>query len=222
MDRFLIKKRKLSEEMSGPNTSSQSVNVKELSGPSSNPRNVEVSAGNNIDVRSKNRFRQYHENYLSFGFTSTGGEMSIPQCLICGEKLSNEAMVPSKLKRHLLTKHGFAAEKPLDYFKRLASNHNSQASKFIKQSTVSDKAQEASYAVAKLIAKKMKSHTIAESTILPACCEIVKIMFGEDFENEVKKIPLSNNTVRRRIEDMSKDVESQVNEKLKVAELFSL
>lgn len=76
------------------------------------------------------------------------------RCLVCGEKLSNEAMVPSKLKRHLITKHSFAAEKPIDYFKRLASNQNSQSSKFTKQSTISEKAQEASYAVAELIAKK--------------------------------------------------------------------
>ncbi|KAL4153935.1 hypothetical protein QTP88_001768 [Uroleucon formosanum] len=61
-----------------------------------------------------------------------------------------------------------------------------------------------------------------ESTILPECYEIVKILFGEDFEKEVRKIPLSNNTVQRRIEDMSKDVEFHVNKKLKAAELFAL
>jgi len=221
MDRFLIKKRKLSEELPDPYYAHR-VDVEELPGPSFNPPNVEVSASKNANVRSKNIIRQYHESYLSFGFTSSGGEMPIPQCLMCSEKLSNESIVPIKLKRHLLTKHGFASEKPLDFFKRLASDQNRQASKFIKHSTVSDKAQEASYAVAELIAKKMKSHTTAESTILPACCEIVKILFGEDFEKEVRKIPLSNNTVQRRIEDMSKDVEFHVNEKLKAAELFAL
>ncbi len=29
--------------------------------------------------------RQYHENYLSFGFTSSGGEQPKPRCLICGK-----------------------------------------------------------------------------------------------------------------------------------------
>ncbi|KAF0749677.1 zinc finger BED domain-containing protein 5-like [Aphis craccivora] len=191
MDRFLIKKRKLSEELPDP-YNAHGVDVEELPGPSFNLPNVEW----------------WRNPYTS--------------CLMCSEKLSNESMVPSKLKRLLFTKHGFASEKPLDFFKRLASDQNRQASKFIKHSTVSDKVQEASYAVAELIAKKMKSHTTAESTILPACCEIVKILFGEDFEKEVRKIPLSNNTVQRRIEDMSKDVEFHVNEKLKAAELFAL
>jgi hypothetical protein len=36
------------------------------------------------------------------------------------------------------------------------------------------KAQEASYLVAEFIAQKMKSHTIAESPIMPACKIIVK------------------------------------------------
>lgn len=131
-------------------------------------------------------------------------------------------MVPNKLKRHLLTKHAFAAEKPVEYFKRLLSNQSTEASIFTKLSSVSEKAQEASYTVAELVAQKMKSHTKAESIILPACCEIVKIMFGEECEKEVRKIPLSNNTISRRIEDMSKDVEIQVNEKLKAVDFFAL
>jgi hypothetical protein len=50
------------------------------------------------------------------------------------------------------------------------------------------KAQEASYAVAKIVSKRMKSHTIAESVILPACCKIVNIMSGEEYEKEMLKI----------------------------------
>ncbi len=45
---------------------------------------------------------------------------------------------------------------------------------FLKKVTISDKAQEASYLVAELVAKKMKSHTILESPIMPACKIIVR------------------------------------------------
>lgn len=71
MHRFLIRKPKLSDELPCPNTSDHSINVKELLGPSSNTHSIDVNVEKNIDVRSKNKFRQYHESYLSFGLTST-------------------------------------------------------------------------------------------------------------------------------------------------------
>lgn len=221
MDRFLIKKNDLTSSCtsSSEHTGNTNVSAKKTV-VDKRPMKRKQSDINYCSDSGK--FRQYHDSYLSFGFTSSGGEQPKPSCLICSEQLSNEAMVPSKLKRHLLTKHAFAAEKPVEYFKRLLSNQSTQASIFTKLSSVSEKAQEASYTVAELVAQKMKSHTTAESIILPACCEIVKIMFGEECEKEVRKIPLSNNTISRRIEDMSKDVEIQVNEKLKAVDFFSL
>ena len=64
----------------------------------------------------------------------------------------------------------------------------------------------------------MKAHTIAESLILPACQAMVKTMFGDEAEEEIKKIPLSDNTISRRISDMSEDIEANVIEKLKCSQ----
>ena len=46
--------------------------------------------------------RKYDKNYIFFGFTFTGDVTNpVPLCVVCNERLSNSAMVSSKLKRHL-------------------------------------------------------------------------------------------------------------------------
>ena len=64
--------------------------------------------------------------------------------------------------------------------------------------------------MAELIAQETKPHTIAEKLIQPACSLIVKTLFGNDAEREVMEIPLSNNTIRRRIVDMPANIEKCV------------
>ena len=73
--------------------------------------------------------------------------------------------------------------------------------------TVSERAQFASIEVAETIAMKSKSHTLAESVILPTCKKMVKSMLGETTEKEITKIPLSNDTIHRRIVDLSENIE---------------
>ncbi|KAJ8883645.1 hypothetical protein PR048_015498 [Dryococelus australis] len=57
---------------------------------------------------------------------------------------------------------------------------------------------------------------MAESAILQTCCEIVKIMFGEEFKKQVLKILMSNNTFCGHITDISDDFGSQIIELLEV------
>ncbi|KAL7640530.1 UNVERIFIED_CONTAM: hypothetical protein RMT77_008805 [Armadillidium vulgare] len=44
---------------------------------------------------------------------------------------------------------------------------------------------------------------------------MVKSMLGENDEKELNKIPLSNDTIRRRILDLSENIEENVQKKLK-------
>ena len=73
----------------------------------------------------------------------------------------------------------------------------------------SEKAQEASYLVAQIIAKNKEPHTTSEITILQSCCVIVRTMFGPELE-KLKKIPLADNTIGRCIEHMSEDIKQQM------------
>ncbi|GFX45676.1 SCAN domain-containing protein 3 [Trichonephila clavipes] len=70
-------------------------------------------------------------------------------------------------------------------------------------------------------ARCKKPHTIAEELILRAAIEIVETMFGDNFAKELQSIPLSNDTVSRRIDDIAEDVEQQLFGKLR-DKLFSI
>lgn len=110
-------------------------------------------------------------NYLSMGFTCSGSEEEQkPQCMICFEVLSNEALKPSKLKSHLETKHKEHVTKTIDFFKNkeYELRKNMKCIKKSLTSYSSENAVKASFAVSLLIGKSGKPHTIAEDLILPA------------------------------------------------------
>ncbi|GFT70760.1 zinc finger BED domain-containing protein 5 [Nephila pilipes] len=143
--------------------------------------------------------RKYDEDHIKYGFSWCGDETAPrPQCIICGDQLSNESMVPSKLKRHLYSSHPSCANKDKQYFKRCLEQNKKQK-KFMKSAViVSEKALEASYHIAKLIARQKKPHTVGETLIKPACMEIVRLMLGPNKVKEVNKVSLSADTVKRQ------------------------
>ena len=187
-------------------------------------RKSEDGEKNNSATSSKKPkvHRLYSIDYLKLGFHWTGdSQIPSPLCIVCGQTLSNEGMVPSKMKRHLTTNHPNLVSKNVDYFQRLLESNTRQSEQFKKVVSVSEKAQLASYEVAEIIALKSKSHVLAESVILPACKRMVKLMLGDKAEQEISKIPLSNNTIQRRILDLSDNIEENVISKFQNS-LFAL
>jgi tetrahydromethanopterin S-methyltransferase subunit F len=87
--------------------------------------------------------------------------------------------------------------------------------------TTSTKALLASFKVSYLISKTKKPHTIGE-TLLPAAMKMCEIMHGEKYGEALKTIPLSNNTVMRRIESVSEDIKEQLLTRFKCSPIFAL
>ncbi|XP_065674035.1 zinc finger BED domain-containing protein 5-like [Hydra vulgaris] len=154
---------------------------------------------------SKKKIRQYSEEYLKFGFIPAVHDARLPFCLLCQQRLNNKSMKPGRLEAHLKKNYEKRAT-----LKSLFTAHNVNINRTL----------EASYQISLLIAKSGKNHIIREQLIKPSISTFVKTVFGKD-DQDVKTMPLSNNTVSRRIDEMSKDVEIQLIKKLKTR-LFSV
>ena len=108
-----------------------------------------------------------------------------------------------KLLRHVETKHPKLKHKPLDFFKKLLANLKTGQIVLQRYTNVNKKSLYVSYLISLRIAKAGKPHTIGETLVLPAIKDTVKVFFGDKSEKEIELIPISNNTVTRRIDEMS-------------------
>ncbi|KAJ4930434.1 hypothetical protein JOQ06_019436 [Pogonophryne albipinna] len=148
-----------------------------------------------------------------------GTDKTCPECVICREKLANESMKPSKMKRHQQTMHPETVGRDRDFF--IKKQHLAKANKpmdirtaFVRAGSDAQKATESSFECALLIAKAKKPHNIGEQLIKPACIKMVEKLRGLQVAEKLKTVPLSNNTVKDIIDKMASNCELQLLEKL--------
>jgi len=61
--------------------------------------------------------RLYNYDYIKYGFSVIEKNGShLPQYVICHIVLSNDAMRPRRLERHLITNHPSLKDKPINFF----------------------------------------------------------------------------------------------------------
>ena len=138
--------------------------------------------------------------------------------------LSNESLKENKLKRHLHACHPNLKEKNLRVFQRKKNAlkkqrlHNTTENESILSQK---KAIAAFYTVPYLIEKSKAVYSIGKALIKQAALAMVKAMCGEEASKKLTAVPLSNNTVQRRIVELSNDVKDQIDIKLKESKFFS-
>lgn len=81
---------------------------------------------------------------------------------------------------------------------------------------------QASYQVALLVAKAKKPYTIAEELIAPAAAVLAETMVDKKAADAIRSVPLSNDTICRRVDEMAGDTVQQVTDKLKRAGSFAV
>ncbi|KAL4153303.1 hypothetical protein QTP88_001154 [Uroleucon formosanum] len=176
-------------------------------------------------VRGIQANRKYDDSYLQFGFVvKFGSENStpLPQCVICQETLSNQSMKPSLLKRHQLSKHPETENKPIEFFQRKLTAFRKESKCMSSFTNFNENIVKASYLASLIIAKNGKPHTIGETLVLPAAKEIVRCVLGDKAVKEIEKVSLSNDTVKRRIDDMSSNIKNKLLLYLKDCNFFAL
>lgn len=171
-----------------------------------------------MSTPAKKKVRKYLVDYLKFGFVAYPADERLALCLLCEHTLCNESMKPAKLEAHLKTKHGEHAKENLAYFQRLKTKSEQRKQKtittmFRAQTSRNDSGLVASYELSLLVAKTGSAHTVGEDLLKPALTIFSKTVLQRN-DDPVSVIPLSNDTVRRRIDEMASDVESQLVNKL--------
>ena len=172
--------------------------------------------------------RKRPENYVQYGFTcvTESDRIQRPQCMLCNNKLSNSILAPAKLREHFAKAHvsGKYAGITHDQFKQKRARFDEHASITSNGFVPVDKPiLTASYEVAYLIGKHVKPHTIGETLIKPAALRMANIMLGTAAKDKLSLVPLPNDIVKNRIDDISEDILHQVIAYLKASHTkFSL
>ncbi|XP_003368146.1 zinc finger protein [Trichinella spiralis] len=168
--------------------------------------------------------RKYDAEYIKYGFVAIEKNgVEVPQCVVCLDTLSNDALRPTRLQRHLHNRHPELSKKPVEYFcAKRDSLSQMRLDKKGKYNQETAKAVKVSYEIAMLIAKNKKPHTIGENLVKPCIVNAVKILLGDDMAKQFKNISLSDSTVKRRIDELADDIKQQVLEKVKCSPFFAI
>ena len=130
--------------------------------------------------------------------------------MLCFTVLAHSSLKKTKLCRHLESNHGNFVDKSLEVFEE--KEHQVKRSRIDCPTAWGgiiyshSHAVRTSFAVAWKIARAKAPHTAGENLIKPASVEMASIMCGDAIANKLEMVPLSNDTMKRRIKELSRNV----------------
>lgn len=133
-----------------------------------------------------------------------------------------ENRAPGKLSRHLNGIHTEFKNKTIDFFERKAKDLKRQSQFFPKYTKLNDKLLKASFEIALLVAKTKKPHTIGEDLVLPAAIKICETIHSSEIAEPLKKIPVSNDTIKKRIDCIAENIWSTLLLRIKQSSKFAI
>ena len=129
-------------------------------------------------------------------------------------------MKPSKLKRYPEKVYPNYTDKNVNFFKGKENSekhqHLDSTGEFQQHSRI---IVEASYVIGFIIAKQCKPYAIGETLIKSCASEMARIVLGKKSKMKFQQIPLSNNSIQRRIADLSDNIKKQVIAEIKNSQL---
>lgn len=197
---------------------------------SDDAKSATTSAGfSKNKLRKKTVVRKWNEDYIKYGFYLTEEEktkpMPRPTCMICPKlSLANQAMVPNKLNRHLLKNHPGLQFKQKSYFMTLKQNMQKSAKTMGDLVAPSRNAPlvRASFRIAHLLALHKKPFTEAEDVVGPSLQIAAEELFDKNALSKVREIPLSNDTMTRRVDAIAQDLEDQIMTKIRTSPWYGI
>ena len=130
---------------------------------------------------------------------------------------------PYQLKQHLITVHPEHSKRDRAFFE--AKEIGLKRVKLDSSGAFHQQAKSivhASFAVALLVTKNKKPHTIGETLIKLCILECARIVLNKDAVNKLDQISMSNDTIKSRIVDMSNNIKLQVILKIQASPVFDI
>ena len=140
--------------------------------------------------------------------------------------LAHSSLKETKLRRHLESNHGNFVKKSLEVFKE--KEHQVKRSRIDRPTAWGgiiyshSHAVRASFAVAWKTARAKAPYTAGENFIKPASVKMARIMCGDAVANKLEMVPLLNDSIKRRIKELSRNVLQQTIAAIRHCERFSL